>query len=186
MVYALAMGLILACAASASASAFGAIAFGVTTNGVTDGWALGTSYGYPTQNQANQRALTECRTYEDSPEAAKQCKILDTFHDQCYATAADKRAGPYWNRLGHSQQGKRGGRTRASGLQIIGRRPCGLLRGHRLELRRSVTREAQCGGGRVARPAALTWRQRPRGRWRSKRQASGSARRFWLQCSDVE
>jgi Domain of unknown function (DUF4189) len=91
---ALAACLIVASGASAPAKAFGAIALGVAEDGIkSSGFALGTSWGYPTQNQASQRALTECRTYDANPKAAKQCKILDTFHDQCYAMAMDPETG---------------------------------------------------------------------------------------------
>jgi len=65
----------------------------VPEEGLSAGLATGTSWGYPTQNQASQRALTECRAYKSNPQAAQQCKIVDTFHDQCYAIAMDPDPG---------------------------------------------------------------------------------------------
>jgi hypothetical protein len=88
-VHALATCLIVASGVSAPANAFGAIALGTTPDGIAaGGLAYGTVYNYPTQNGASQRALTNCRAAANR-EAAKYCKILDTFHDQCYAIAWD-------------------------------------------------------------------------------------------------
>lgn len=71
------------------AIAFGAIAIGQTANGVAvDGIAVGETWGYPTQDEANQAALTQCRSYQNQT-AAKECRVADTFHDQCFAIAFD-------------------------------------------------------------------------------------------------
>jgi hypothetical protein len=89
VVHVLAACLILVSAVLAPANAFGAIALGRAPDGID---SYGTAFNYPTQNGASQRALTECRARSDR-EAAKYCKILDTFHDQCFAIAWDPEPG---------------------------------------------------------------------------------------------
>lgn len=96
-VLAIVIGLVPASGALAPAHAFGAIAIGQTANGVeADGLVYGTSWSYSTQDKANQEALDGCRSEQnqkDMPLPTKECKVADTFRNQCYAVALDPRGG---------------------------------------------------------------------------------------------
>jgi hypothetical protein len=79
----------------APAYSFGAIAVGLTANGVVrDGVAIGTTWNYATEEGARNRALSECRASRAAPRAARQCKVVGTFGaNQCVAVSMDPQAG---------------------------------------------------------------------------------------------
>ncbi|MGH6992368.1 MAG: DUF4189 domain-containing protein [Caulobacteraceae bacterium] len=94
---ALAAGLIavFAPAAAAAASAFAA---GVPDDVAGQGLALGEAHNYPTREEAEARALADCRQAPNStPTARSLCKIVDHFDDRCLGLSMDPKDGtPGW------------------------------------------------------------------------------------------
>jgi hypothetical protein len=84
----------LAIAEAAPAWAYGAIAVGTTGSIKQDGIAYGYSRNFPTEAEANERALKECREFPAaSSKATGNCSIRTTFRNECYAVANDPKDG---------------------------------------------------------------------------------------------
>jgi hypothetical protein len=81
------------CGAPMSAHAFGAMAVGQTTSIVKDGIAMGTAWRYATSEAASKKALSNCHNYKSAPRAAAECRVIATFHSECYAISLDPKAG---------------------------------------------------------------------------------------------
>jgi hypothetical protein len=83
----------IAAALPSAAFAYGAIAVGIPPNVAKDGFAVGVSTNVSTAKGAAAEALKSCRTGEGSKAVAtRRCKVVETFHKQCFAFAADTRA----------------------------------------------------------------------------------------------
>jgi hypothetical protein len=78
--------------------AMSAFAVGVPDDVATDGVALGEGHNYSSRDQAESRAINECRANKDSSDAVHAlCKIIDHFDNRCLATSLDPKAGtPGW------------------------------------------------------------------------------------------
>ena len=78
--------------------AMSAFAVGVPDDVATDGVALGEGHNYSSRDQAESRAINECRANKDSSdEVHALCKIIDHFDNRCLATSLDPKAGtPGW------------------------------------------------------------------------------------------
>jgi hypothetical protein len=86
--------LLAACSLAAPVYAAGAVAVAEPSDVARDGYAIGISYNYKTTEEAEERALRECRsTTEAPPETRKLCKVTRTFENQCAAGALDPKAG---------------------------------------------------------------------------------------------
>ncbi len=81
------------CGAPTPAQAFGALAVGQTTSIVKDGIAMGTAWRYGTSEEASKKALANCHGYKSAPRAAAECRVIATFHNECYAISLDPKAG---------------------------------------------------------------------------------------------
>jgi Domain of unknown function (DUF4189) len=83
------------CLAPIAAHAFGALAVGQTASVAKDGIAMGTSWGHETAEKAGNLALEYCHKWKDkgAPVAAKQCRVIATFHNECYAVSLDPKPG---------------------------------------------------------------------------------------------
>ena len=83
------------CAAPIAAHAFGALAVGQTASVAKDGIAMGTAWNHESGEKAGDAALENCRKWKDkgAPQAAKQCRVIATFHSECYAVSLDPKAG---------------------------------------------------------------------------------------------
>jgi hypothetical protein len=75
-----------------------AFATGVPDDVASKGVALGEGHNYSTREDAEARALAECRTTKDaSDEVHDLCRIVGHFDDRCLAIALDPKAGtPGW------------------------------------------------------------------------------------------
>jgi len=82
----------------AAAQAKSAFAAGIPDDVAAKGVALGEAHNYGTREEAETRALEECRTNKDSSEEVHAlCKIIDHFDDRCVSVALDPKAGtPGW------------------------------------------------------------------------------------------
>jgi len=80
------------------AHAKSAFASGVPDDVASDGVSLGEGHNYETQDGAETRALSECRTNKDAADRVHAlCKIVDHFDNRCFAVALDPEAGtPGW------------------------------------------------------------------------------------------
>jgi hypothetical protein len=99
------IGLVLAAGFSALAvmqpqpsQAISAFAAGIPDNVASDGVALGEGHNYPSRDEAESRALSECRGTRDASDAVHAlCKVIDHFDNRCLAVALDPKAGtPGW------------------------------------------------------------------------------------------
>ena len=88
------LGLTLATLVGPAALADGAVAVGQPRDIAADGWSIGMSGNYQNEAEARKRALDECRTSKDAPQATRNlCKIVRTFKKACVAAALDPKAG---------------------------------------------------------------------------------------------
>jgi hypothetical protein len=97
--FVLATGLLaLTALAPQPSRAMSAFAVGVPDDVATDGVALGEGHNYSSRDQAESRAINECRANKDSSDAVHAlCKIIDHFDNRCLATSLDPKAGtPGW------------------------------------------------------------------------------------------
>jgi hypothetical protein len=78
---------------SGPAAAEGALAVGSSGNVAKDGIALGGAIDKATKQEAIDQALTTCRKYDGAPKMAALCRIVATFHRECFATAYDPKSG---------------------------------------------------------------------------------------------
>jgi hypothetical protein len=78
-----------------AARAFGALAVGETASVAKDGIAMGTSWNWGSADEANDHALENCRKWKDkgAPKAADLCRVIATFHNECYAVSLDPKPG---------------------------------------------------------------------------------------------
>ena len=78
--------------------AMSAFAVGVPDDVARDGVALGEGHNFTNRDEAESRALNECRTNKDSSDAVHAlCRIIDHFDNRCLATSLDPKAGtPGW------------------------------------------------------------------------------------------
>ena len=83
------------CAAPIAAHAFGALAVGQTQNVAKDGIAMGTAWNHETAEKAGDAALESCHKWKDkgAPNAARRCRVIATFHNECYAISLDPKEG---------------------------------------------------------------------------------------------
>jgi hypothetical protein len=77
------------------AHAFGSLAVGETVSVAKDGIAMGTSWNWSSADEANQHALENCKKWKDkgAPKAADLCRVIATFHNECYAVSLDPKPG---------------------------------------------------------------------------------------------
>ncbi|HLH90542.1 MAG TPA: DUF4189 domain-containing protein [Xanthobacteraceae bacterium] len=78
-----------------AANAFGALAVGQTNSVAKDGIAMGTSWNWGSADEANDHALQNCRKWKDkgAPKAADLCRVIATYHNECYAVSLDPKPG---------------------------------------------------------------------------------------------
>jgi hypothetical protein len=90
--------LLVALLLSSPADAKSAFAAGIPDNVAADGVALGEGHNFSTRDEAESKALDECRTNKDSAEKVHAlCKIIAYFDDRCFASSLDPAAGtPGW------------------------------------------------------------------------------------------
>lgn len=83
------------CGGSIAAHAFGALAVGETVSIAKDGVAMGTAWNGSSADEASDLALTNCHKWKDkgAPLAADRCRIIATFHNECYAISLDPKPG---------------------------------------------------------------------------------------------
>jgi len=83
------------CGGSMAAHAFGALAVGETASVAKDGIAMGTSWNWGSAEEANDHALQNCHKWKDkgAPLAADLCRVIATFHQECYAVSLDPKPG---------------------------------------------------------------------------------------------
>jgi hypothetical protein len=76
----------------------GAFAAGIPDDVAAKGVALGEGHNYSTRDEAEARALDECRTNKDTgDEIHALCRIVGDFDDRCLSTSLDPKAGtPGW------------------------------------------------------------------------------------------
>ena len=77
--------------ASSPAAAEGALAIGSTGNITADGLAIGFSYNW-SDGQESKMALDKCKAFK-APRATPHCRLIDTFKDECFAAAMDRKEG---------------------------------------------------------------------------------------------
>lgn len=76
------------------ADAAGAVAIGLPDNVVTGGIAIGRSWNFGSEREARERALHECRTFQDAPPQTRElCRVIRVFRNECSAVALDPQAG---------------------------------------------------------------------------------------------
>jgi len=84
--------LAISLAASGSAFAAGAIAFGSTGDVAKDGYSIGIAANVDSDGEARDKAMQRCRT-NGAKQSQDQCEVLIVFHKQCAAEAQDPKAG---------------------------------------------------------------------------------------------
>jgi hypothetical protein len=72
-------------------AAEGALAVGLPKDVAAEGFAYGFAVDRPNAEEANTKALTDCKTPSQGvdPRAQALCAVVQTFHDQCFAVAMD-------------------------------------------------------------------------------------------------
>jgi hypothetical protein len=66
----------------------GAVALAKPQSIAEGGWAVGISWNWRSGGEAKRRAMTECRSVQETPaETRKLCKIVTHFRNQCAAIA---------------------------------------------------------------------------------------------------
>jgi len=75
-----------------SGHAEGALAIAQPPDIVKQGYAYGTSWNYPTKEEAINNALERCRRTKSSARAAL-CKVVRTFKKECAVVAMDPKDG---------------------------------------------------------------------------------------------
>jgi hypothetical protein len=90
--------LFMALLLSSPAGAKSAVAAGIPDSVAADGVALGEGHNYSTRDEAESKALDECRSNKDSAERVHAlCKIIAHFDDRCFTSSLDPAAGtPGW------------------------------------------------------------------------------------------
>ena len=83
---------LMAAALPSTAFAYGAIAVGTTSSVAKDGFALGASTDFDSAKAAAADAMKQCKTGDSSAATKARCKVVESFNDQCFAVAFDRRA----------------------------------------------------------------------------------------------
>ena len=79
-------------AGTGTALAAGAFAFGQNDK---HGWSSGSAYNYKTPSEAQDAAMTRCRSRQ---EAGSYCKVIATINGRCFAIAVQESGNGYgWN-----------------------------------------------------------------------------------------
>jgi tetratricopeptide (TPR) repeat protein len=89
------------------AGAEGAIALGQTDKISADGLAFGAHYNDFDRNRTVGQAAAECTQSPVSEAARKACKIIGTFHDQCFSLTQDAKVSPHGVGLALAENRKR-------------------------------------------------------------------------------
>ncbi|MGH6872416.1 MAG: DUF4189 domain-containing protein [Rhizomicrobium sp.] len=88
---------VVACAAllqASSAIAHGALAVGQPSSVAQGGVAVGYTWNYDTQGEAEADALKQCLSYMDAPDSTRAlCKVVHTFDHECVAISLDPKVG---------------------------------------------------------------------------------------------
>jgi hypothetical protein len=79
-------------AATGSAGAAGAIAFGSTGDVAKDGYSIGIATNYDAESEARDGAMKHCTTH-GGEQSKKACEIVVVFAHQCAAEAEDPKTG---------------------------------------------------------------------------------------------
>jgi hypothetical protein len=82
--------------ASGPAWSIGTVAIGLPADVAQGGFAMGISYNYGTQGEADAEALKQCLNFMDAPDSTRAlCKVHTHFTNQCFAMAMDPEPGTY-------------------------------------------------------------------------------------------
>jgi hypothetical protein len=84
---------VLVSAAPHQALAMGAFAAGVPDDPASQGVAFGYGVNYSNRQDAEARAMEECRKQPLSPATVARCKVVSDFDHSCVAVAFDPKAG---------------------------------------------------------------------------------------------
>lgn len=94
-VSAVASAALVACI-STPAWSVGTVAIGLPSDVAQGGFAMGISYNYGTQGEADAEALKQCLNFMDAPDSTRAlCKVDSHFQNQCFAMAMDPEPGTY-------------------------------------------------------------------------------------------
>src|ERR1700690_235320 len=90
----LGLALVFGCAVSWTqpSVAEGALAIALPDDVVKVGFAYGSAYNYPTMEEAQQKALENCKKTK-SDVRKKLCTVINSFKDQCFAVSMDPADG---------------------------------------------------------------------------------------------
>ena len=84
----------LAVSAASSALAVGTVAIGLPASVANGGFAMGITYNYSSQGEADAEALKQCLNFMDAPDSTRAlCKVETHFTNQCFAMAMDPEPG---------------------------------------------------------------------------------------------
>jgi uncharacterized protein DUF4189 len=75
------------------AMAMGALAAGIPDDIAAQGVAVGTGYNFSSRDEAEQRALAECKKRDAPQSTLALCKIIAHFDNQCVAVSLDPKDG---------------------------------------------------------------------------------------------
>ncbi len=74
----------------------GSLAIGLPNDVAEGGFAMGISYNYGTDGEADAESLKQCLSFMDAPDSTRAlCKIFDHFKHECIAVAMDPEPGTY-------------------------------------------------------------------------------------------
>lgn len=74
----------------------GTVAIGLPNDVAQGGFAMGISYNYTTQGEADAEALKQCLNFMDAPDSTRAlCKVDQHFENQCFSMAMDPDPGTY-------------------------------------------------------------------------------------------
>lgn len=73
--------------------AHGALAIGLPENVAREGVAFGWAVNYPNEDEAKEKAMELCRRSTKAEPAARVCRVVKAFSDECLAIAWDLVSG---------------------------------------------------------------------------------------------
>jgi hypothetical protein len=74
----------------------GTVAIGLPNDVAQGGFAMGISYNYPANGDADAEALKQCLNFMDAPDSTRAlCKVDRHFENECFAMAMDPEPGTY-------------------------------------------------------------------------------------------
>lgn len=74
----------------------GSVAIGLPDDVAKGGFAMGISYNYGSNGDADAEALKQCLNFMDAPDSTRAlCKVYMNFENQCFAMAMDPEPGTY-------------------------------------------------------------------------------------------